>query len=231
MSVLASEIVTKVSTLLFDVNNVKWSQTELLMWITDAQRAIAALVPEATSDVVSVQMTAGPRQTIPSGGWMLLEVTRNMGTTGTTSGRVMKRIDRAVLDETNPEWQAASEVAAPQVYMYNLRDKVAFYVSPPSDGTGFLEVNYSVMPTVITDPTSPLTVMDLYAPAVCDYVMWRALSKKVPFAGDPQAAQPYFESFAMYVGKDGQSAGTIAGEMGALAVTPPQEQGSQQGQR
>lgn len=222
----ASDIITRASTLLFDPANIKWSVAELLTWITDGQRALAALVPEATSVVTVMKLVAGARQTLPAGAWTLLEATRNMGTDGVTPGRTLKREDRAVLDETNPSWYSQGALTSPNIYMYNARDRRAFYVSPPSDGNGYIEVNYSAQPSIITDPSDTLTIDDIYVPALVDYVMFRASSKKFPFAGEPQEASAYLASFAMYVGKDATVLAQLAAQMGNLGIAPPQGQGS-----
>ncbi|MGZ5183601.1 MAG: phage adaptor protein [Caldimonas sp.] len=228
-TIQASTIVTKAALLLFDVANVKWSQAELLMWLSDAQRATVALLPEASSQLSVVRLSAGARQVLPNGSLMLLEVTRNMGTNGATPGRILKRVDRAVLDETQPNWAGAAPVPSPLVYTYNKRDKGAFYVSPPADGTGYVEINVSMEPTEITAGATAIGVDDIYAPALLDYVMWRAKSKQVPFAGDPKDAQAYLASWATYITGDAEAAARLAAQMGALATMPLQQQGSQPG--
>lgn len=222
---LASSIINKAATMLFDTNNVKWSRAELLGWANDAQRALVALVPEASSKLNSLHMVAGARQTIPADGHMLLEVTRNMGTAGTVAGRVPKRIDREILDESTPDWSSAAATVAITTYMYNLRDRSAFYVSPPSDGTGYLEVIYSAIPVAMVE-TDAITVSDIYVPAMLDYLLWRAKSKNANFAGSFEEAQIYYKSFMAFVSASSTDQARIAGEMGALKDNPPQHQGS-----
>lgn len=222
---LASSIINKTATVLFDVNNIKWGRTELLGWLNDAQRALVALVPEASSKRVAQIMVAGARQALPADAHMLLEVARNMGTAGTVAGRVPKRIDREILDESNPDWSSAAAVTAITTYMYNMRDRLAFYVSPPSDATGYLEIIYSAIPVALIE-TDPILVSDVYVPALMDYMLWRAKSKNTSFAGSFQEAQSYYTSFMAYVSASSTDMGRLAGQMGALKETPPQGQGS-----
>lgn len=224
----AASIINKAAIILFDANNIKWSRTELLGWLNDAQRALVALVPEASSKVVSVVTVPGSRQTLPADGHMLLEISRNMGTTpGTTPGRVPRRIDRAIFEESNPNWSADTAAVAATVYMYNIRDKLAYYVYPPSLGTGFLEVIYSAIPVDLAE-ANPILVADTYTPALLDYLLWRAKSKDASFAGNFDEAQAYYKSFMTFVIANSTDSARLAADMGALgaAKTVGQGQGS-----
>ena len=76
---LCSAMINRAAQVLFDVNNIKWPRAELLQWLSDGQRALVSLVPEASSKTSVVQMTAGPRQTLPNDAYMLLEITATWG--------------------------------------------------------------------------------------------------------------------------------------------------------
>ena len=224
-TILISQIITKASQILFDVNNVKWPQTELLGWVNSGQRAVVAAIPEAASNVQVMQLTAGARQLLPSGNWLLLQATRNMGTNGATPGRALKRVDQSVLEETNPNWSSQPQQSAPVAYMVNARDRAGFYVSPPADGTGWIEVILSLNPQEQAAVTSAIYVLDIYEPALIDYVLWRALSKKSPYA-DNMAAAGYYQSFASLIGINTTAIGKLDAETGQVAALQPQGQGS-----
>lgn len=226
-TITGTQIMNKAATLLFDLNNVKWSRPELLIWLNDAQRALVALLPEASSTRVVQIMSAGPRQSIPAAGWMLLDVIGNMGTNGTTRGAAVKRIDGRIFDETNPTWLSTTPAAVVTLAMYNARDKTAFDVFPPSDGTGYLEMLYSALPVDLATEAGVIVVADIYAPALLDYVMFRCKSKEAPFANDASAAAAYYQSFAMYVTGDASQIGRLAAGQGQMMPTDtPQRQGS-----
>jgi len=227
-TITGTTIINKAATILFDVNNVKWSRLELLGWLNDAQRAVVAMRPEAASTRATMQMVAGPRQNVPTAGWMLLDVICNMGTNGLVRGTAVKRVDGRIFDETNPSWQDATPVTAVTTAMYNVRDQTAFDVYPPSDGTGYLEVLYSLDPVDLAVEGSVIGVMDMYSPAMLDYMMFRAKSKSAPYNGPDaaQQAQSYFQSFVMFVTGDATVIGRLASGMGALLNAGPQLQGS-----
>lgn len=221
----ASSIINKAAIVLFDVNNTKWSRAELLGWLNDAQRALVALVPEASSKTTSVKMVAGARQTLPADAYMLLEISRNMGANGTTPGRVPRRIDRALLDESSPDWASASQTAAITAYMYNMRDRLAYYVNPPSDASFYLEVIYSAHPPTLVE-TDTVLVADIFVPALLDYLLWRANSKSAPFAGGFEVGQAYYKSFMTYVMANSADSARLATDMGNPEGLGGQRQGS-----
>lgn len=73
---LASEIVHQASAQLLDETGQTWSRAELAAYVTDAQRAIVGLKPEAFSRTAVVKLQPGARQVSP--GSRLNRVIRNM---------------------------------------------------------------------------------------------------------------------------------------------------------
>lgn len=209
-TISGTTLINKAAALLYDANNIKWSRAELLGWLSGAQRALVVLLPDASSTRASVQMVAGPRQTIPTTAWLLLEVTSNMGVSGTARGRSLQKVDRATLDQTNPTWYSDPAVTACALYMYDGRDRTAFDVYPPSDGTGYVEIIYSAMPADMPTEATAITVNDLYEPALVNYIMFRAKSKSAEFA-NPAEAKDYLASFRMYVESFGTAEKAAAG--------------------
>ncbi len=214
-TITAEAIINKAATVLMDVANVKWSRDELLGWLNDGQRSIVSMVPEASSTITTISMTSGTRQSLPAGAWMLLDVTRNMGANGSTPGRAVQRIDRHTLDESNPNWQSATPVTSIKCYMYSLRDRSHFYVHPPADGTTKVEVIYSAHPTDISVENTAIGIHDMYQPALLDYMLARAFSKKSQYS-DPAAATAYFNAFTLFVVTNAQDAAQLTSMLGAL---------------
>lgn len=216
-TITGTSILNKAAILLFDTNNVKWPRGELLTYLNDGARAIVALVPEASATTSSLQLAVGSRQSLPAGSNMLLEVTRNMGTNGTTPGRALKRVDKAILDETNPTWYSDTSNVIATLFMYTTRDKQTFYVYPPSPGTNYVEIITSVIPTEQAEG-SAIQISDVYVPALLDYILWRAYSKEAPYA-NANKADVYLKSFSMYVTQHTTDASKTSVEMGNL-LTP-----------
>jgi hypothetical protein len=150
--------------------------------------------PNATNTVQVVQLVAGSRQAIPTNGWMLLDVLRNMGSSGTTPGRGIRVISRKLLEAFNPNWHADTQADPVKNYLFDQQDQESFFVYPPSTGNNKIEINYSALPVPLTSESQPLAVPDAYEEAMVHYVMFRALSKNAEFADDAKAAK-YLDLF------------------------------------
>jgi hypothetical protein len=213
MTVLASAIISRVRAQLQDTNaaQYRWSDAELLGWISDAQRAIVAMVADAANSVQPLPLVAGPRQALPSGVYTLLGVTRNLVAVADTtpqqytSGPAVRLVKREVIDAQNPNWPSYSPNATVKNYLFDPQDKQAFYVVPPNDGTGIIEVNLSQMPADVTDDSQALTVQDIYQTPVTYYTLAWAHLKENDYAGGVQVSAAYtqaFEKFLMSQGRD-----------------------------
>lgn len=190
MTVLASSIINRVRTQLIDNGSTqRWSDSELLGWLSDGQRAVVAIIPHAYPQNADVALVAGVRQTIPSTGWKLINIYRN------TSGASCFYIPRSVLDMQQPSWPTSTAAAAITHWMYDDNDPQAFYVFPPNTGTGVVNMTYSVMPGEISSTSSAITIRDQYQTPLFDYVMFRAHSKDGDYAAGQQLAGSYLQSF------------------------------------
>lgn len=204
MTVLVSEIMDRVDRLLQDPNGLKWSMAERLLWLNDGLRQISATNPTATNAVAVVRLTAGSRQYIPSDGWLLLSVSRNMGTNGTTPGRAIRIISRELLDSYSPNWHTDTASAVTKHFLYDIQDQTSFWVYPPSNGSGYIELNYSRQPAPLTTQAQAIPVFDIYAPALVDYIVYRAHSKSAEYC-KPEVAAAAYQAFAAAVGVKSQA--------------------------
>ena len=200
MSIAASVIIDNVSKLLGDPNNLKWTRAELLGWLNDAQKQITVMSPNATNKVATIQLAAGTRQSIPSDGWTLLDVIRYMGTTGNTPGRVPRIISQQVLNDFNPNWHSATASTVPLNYIFDQQDQTIFYVYPPNNGKGYLQINYSPVPADLTSESQNISVNDIFKTAITDYVLYRASSKYVDYAPGITLAAGYLQTFMATMG-------------------------------
>lgn len=192
-------ILDRASRTLFDINNVKWSRTELLDHLNAGQRAIAIAAPTTLATVAVMQCVQGARQTIPSGGWLLLDVIRNM-TGGTTPGRSVRIISRRLLEAYDPGWQTGTQSAVVQSYWFDIQDQTSFFVYPPNTGTGYVEINYSAQPNVLTSEAQTITVPDVVDSALVNFVLFRACSKAADYSPGPQMAAAFLETFNQMMG-------------------------------
>jgi hypothetical protein len=206
-SILASAIVDRAEIVLQDTTNVHWAASELLGWLNDGQREIALAKPDACVVTKSVLLTAGTRQAIGAGtttdAVMLLKVVRNMGIDGSTPGPVVRIVPGEMLDANRPNWHLEGGVAAVTNVVFDPRAPKQFYVYPPSNGSGYVEVMYSAVPATVGSLATAITVDDIWANALMDYVLYRAYSK--PYVADPARAMAYYTAFAQALGINNQN--------------------------
>lgn len=204
MSVLASTILARVRFQLVDNSGTqRWTDAELLQWLSEGQRATVMAVPGASQTVATVPLIAGTKQTLPTGAHILLHIYRNLSSGG-VAGQVCREVDRVMMDTQYPTWHTDAASAAALFYVYDrLYDPVAFYVYPKNDGTGSLEVNYSFMPIDVATTATNIGVRDIFQTALVDFILYKAHSKDSDYAAGQGAAAAYFQAFITEIGSQG----------------------------
>lgn len=193
-TVTVQSILDRAVVILQDTTGVRWPPTELVPWVTDGEREAVVFKPSAYSKNESMLLTAGTKQTIPSGGIQLLDVTRNMGINGTTPGRAVRLIEREILDANTPDWHFMTASATAKHFTYAANDPKTFYVFPPSTGSAYAEIVYSAAPPAATI-NGTLSIDDIYQGAILDYVLYRAYQKDAEYASDPARASGHYQAF------------------------------------
>ncbi len=196
---LASDIINRARIVLNDADAVRWLDAELINWINDGQRVIALVRPDASVSNTTLTLSAGSKQSLPSDGLRLLDVVRNINA-DSSGGRVVRHVDRDILDTQNPSWHSDSGSLVIKNFVYDNRDPKNFYVYPPALSTSKIEVLYSKDPTNASTPASTLTIPDIYADPLLNYVLHRAYSKDAEFAQNFQLSSTYLAVFQSMLG-------------------------------
>lgn len=216
MTVFASDILSRASRIVLDETHVRWPLAELRLWLNDGLREISLVKPTAISASVIFSLTAGTYQKLPSNYTGILRVTRNLKTTTASprdGGRAVRVVDRVIMDSQLPDWHDTTKTTAAKAVknvVFEMADPTAFYVYPPNDGTGIVEAVVSKVPTQIAAPSgdqedianynTALDILDVYANALVDYVLYRAYSKDANFAGNAQRAVAHYTQMANALG-------------------------------
>ena len=211
MAVTVQSVIDRAQTVLQDTTGVRWPVVaELVLWINDAQREIALLKPDASATNATITLVTGTKQDIPSGGNRLLKVVRNMSAASSGTGkRSVRLVDREVLDAQTPDWHdptVAGDAAHTTIvkhYIYDEANPRNFYVYPGVSGNAYLEIIYSSNPAVVTQ-SSNLSIPDIFANAIMNYVLYMAYMKDAEFAGNAQRASSHFQLFTASVTGKGQ---------------------------
>lgn len=202
-TITGQSLVTKAQTLIQDGTGVRWPRDELLGYLNDGQREVVLLRPEASVTNASKPLTANSsKQTLPADAVMLIDVLRNMGTNGTTPGRVIRIVSREILDAQYPTWHADANVNGDiRHFTYDPRDPKTFYVYPKAPATALqVELVYASSPIATDDTGAVIGIDDIYANSLVDYVLYRAYSKDAEYAQNSQLAVAYYSAFANALG-------------------------------
>lgn len=210
MSTTAKTIIDNATTQLLDPSNTRWTRAELLAWLNDAQKAVVSALPEATATIGLVTTVTGVRQALPTDGWCLLSVNRNMGSSGTVNGTPLLEVTRENLTKQNPTWATDAAAGNARVYFYTPLQKNVFWVYPPADNSGNkLEITYSKLPTDLVAETDLISMSDIYKPALLDYVLFRACAKDAEYAPGVELSKNYLASFMSFTAAAKAGAETI----------------------
>jgi len=179
-----------------DSGNDNWSEQMLVNFANLGARQIAAFVPQANVVIESVKMVPGARQTIEASGLRFLRVIRNMGTDGVTPGNGIIDVGSSIgiLNVFNRNWM--NETPSAEIWDCAGDDEsdMIFWVSPPADGTSYVEVEYSKVPApVVWDAggvweSAPAPLANDYLGALMDYILYRAYEQDSDFPGNLQRA-------------------------------------------
>ena len=195
-----TKVATLISTagvILQDTSQVRFPQAELMTFLNDAQRELVLHRPDAKTVNGTMTCVAGSKQSIPTTGLRLIDVVRN------DAGRAITQIDRKILDETLPDWHntAADGTKKIEHFVYDPADPKNFYVYPNATSSMDIEIIYSTAPADLTySSTQVITLDDIYANAILDYMLYRAYQKDSEYAGNADRSMMHYQSFANALG-------------------------------
>lgn len=203
------DVIDRASIILQDSANVRFPNAELLQFFNDAQKEVVLYRPDANMKNESISGSTSPatlvdgsKQSIPAGGVRLVDVVRNVG------GAAITQVDRKILDETLPNWHNAVQDASRKVehFIFDPADPKTFYVYPKAiAASDVLEIMYSATPSDIavsnfSTDTQTISVDDIYANSILDYVLYRCYQKDSEFAGNSQRAMMHLTGFSNSLG-------------------------------
>jgi len=192
------DVLDRASIILQDNSKVRYQNSELLKFFNDAQKEVVLHRPDANMNNTAVDCVAGSKQSLPTDGLRLIDVVQNTG------GRAVTQISRQVLDETLPDWHTATGSTVLH-FVYDAADPKNYYVYPQATANTDLDIIYSSAPADIaiadfeTDTTT-ITLDDIYANCILDYILYRLYQKDSEYAGNPQRSMMHYQSFANALG-------------------------------
>jgi len=197
-----------------DESNDDFTQAELIGLYNLALRFIVSLVPRAYAITTAELLAPGTLQSIPATGLVLSGIIRNAGTDGKTPGAAITEADLDSINRLVPNWSTETATEEIDNFMRISGMDASFYVSPPSDGTGYVQMVYSAMPPTTTydedgdweDDKIPLS--DEFIPALPDAMLYNAYDDDTDTPGNVPRSQMYYQRAVQILGiKDTQTKG------------------------
>lgn len=206
MALPVADVLKRTDDLLTDEDRVRWTVAERIRWANEAMGAILTRRPAAFASRVVLQLAEGTFQQLAASDSQLLDVVRNMGANGTTPGKVIRRTDRQLLDDSDPDWQTAKSAAQIKHFTFDDRAPTIFYCYPPAKAGIQVEALVSRLPAPVaeTDEAASLDIGSEYLEAVVNYVCYRCNSKDSEFAA-PAVATAFYQAFEAALGIKSQT--------------------------
>ena len=205
-----TNLLDRIRDTLQDTTSVRWTEAELLRYINDAQREIVNFRPESSATTTNVQLATGTKQTLPAAGLRLIKITRNMSDAsgGATGKRAIRLVNVDILNTQEPDWHdgdVSTHGTTVKHYVFDDDDPRNYYVYPGVSGNAYVEIVYSAAPTDLSAASDTISVDDIYANAIIDFVLYRAYMKDAEYAGNAQRANNHYQLFTASIGQGGQA--------------------------
>jgi hypothetical protein len=214
-----------------DSGGYRWADAELLRYLSEAQRAIVGLAPEAnTIGYHHVISDAIPRRITPADSLELVTVECNSASDGTRGGSI-RRINADVLDAIDPNWRITITAPAARPtngfydgYVFDPRTPNFFWLYPRAYNGQDCWIEYVQTPTQLAAISDSLTLLPHYHAAMIEWGMWRAIMKEGrytrPASGGSYTAKSHFDTFAALLGLTNKEYRALERASGAVDKGP-----------
>ena len=199
MAITGTVIASRARTILNDVAGTRWTDAEILGWINDGRRDMAALQPKLWGNTAkrTVVLTAGCYQRLNLLAGMAdvfaLDNVVNNVREDDSAGPVVRPTTRLQMDSFDPGWRSKTGTNV-QNWFKDESNHFGFWVYPAVDG-GKLDVEVSVSPSDITSLSDVVVPIDVMATTLLNYVMFRAYSKETESEKSVARAASYLQLF------------------------------------
>jgi hypothetical protein len=174
--IAVSVVVNEARGILIDAAKVTWFDDELIGYLNEFSEVTAQSKHDFYPQRRTLALVAGVEQQISQESAQptvvaLLDITRNVG------GRAVTQADKALLDEANRFWPLDTQESQVENFSVNAKEPLAYYVTPPNDGTGEVRAVLGCIPLPVTGLNDPWPVNEQYRSAAVDFVLARAYAK------------------------------------------------------
>lgn len=200
---LIQSLVAQIQSSLRDAGNDAWSNTDIHGAIYEAEKVITIFRPDATATDVSFPLAVGVKQSIAAlnpAPHLLMSIKYNRA--GDVDGRSVNRRSLSDLDSINPNWRSASSSLVIREYIFDKREPLIFYVSPPAATGAKVQLSYSAVPAEYgtVDGTTETTVSDVYEPMIVEWALYRLFGQDVEGSVNTARSAKHLQVFESMMG-------------------------------
>jgi hypothetical protein len=153
--------------------------------------------PDAAAQTALVRLTpSDTKQTVSGNIIQILNIIRNNSTK-----KPMRMVDREILDAQIPNWHSTVSATNDAIHWcYDELNPKVFYIYPAvTSSTVDVLMVYSQAPASITVGQT-IPVDDTYAPALLNYILYRAYSKDADYSANKDRMMNAYQSFMSSLG-------------------------------
>lgn len=199
----ASSVLDVAGFQLNDAGFTRWTEPELLIYISEGQREAGKLQPASTAKRASVKLTRGETvHQLPVDSGVLIDIKRNMGNDGSSPGRPITIIDVETLNLVDVKRHEGRGKTVIKHFAYDPANSQEFETYPKASEAVdvYVEAVYSQIPDNVTDGDDDLTIINEYVNALTEYVLSRAFGKDTQYAGQDGRAEKHYKKFLSGLG-------------------------------
>ncbi len=197
---LVSDVLNVVGIQLQDATGVKWTSANCILYFNLASKEICTIDPTAYSQVTTQTLVAGAAQPLASNVINLLDVTYNMGVSGTVRDSSINQIDRETMYYLLPNWASYPASLSVSYAIVDSQNPRYFYVFPPNTGGQIVELLVAEMPPLATSTGSTVYLDDSYFDSYVDYIVARSLMEETTVPASLAKGQAYMQKFLQGMG-------------------------------
>ncbi len=172
---IAGEAIEDIRKALNDPDGVRFSDDDLLLALTRAQRQVVMIRPDANSYVEYVKLTPhSTKQEVPDQG-RFIGLVRNFKADGSPSTAITA-VDRASLDDSNLLWHMDPSSEIIDNYAFDEKVPSVYWVTPPPAENVRVELEYSRRPGPLTHVKQEMALSDIFLGPIVNYVLYLCLA-------------------------------------------------------
>ena len=193
---ICQEVITNVRRLLRDVDNTLPQRTDsaLLDWLSEGYTALVTLKPSANIEHRELTLVGGIDQMLPGDAVSMIRPLSNVG------GRTITAVDPDSLYAYLPSWPSLPAVQEIEHVLLDEHEPRQFQTYPPAQADIKIKAALAIVPPAVTDVNDDFGLRDEYAPAITDYICYRALSEDADNPNNFQRSQGFYATFAQQLG-------------------------------